>query len=232
MALTPLAQIINLPEKCPLAEIQGTVVKVYEHAPFNDKTKQNFQLKDSSGTLVGATAWAHDDLSFYQGKEVIIKAGPKGGLAVNNYKGKPGVSVSATCTFQTVAGGTAPQTPVPANHSHSVAPTHTHVAPTVRPVIQGQTIGMAINNACNSLTAQGQPLTKENVWKLASMIVGVSQAMEAGKIHEVPKPAPTASTVPHPAPAPVAPPPAQRPQPDPYEAYVDDAPIDGQDSPF
>jgi len=202
MALTALSQIINLPERCQLSEIQGVMVEVYEMGKHNDKNKQNFTMKDYSGVLVRGTAWSHDDISFYKGKEVIIKAGPKGGLAVNNYRDKAGVSVSATCSFQTVAGGLAPQAPIPANSSPSAAPANTNTAPHVRPVVQGQTIGMAINNACQSLTAQGIPLTKGNVWKLASMVVAVAQAMEQGKLFEEAAPAPkVAAPAPEPDPA-------------------------------
>ena len=216
MPITPLSQIINLPEKCPLQEIQGVVSAVYELVTNEaGKTRQNLAIKDSSGLVVKATAWSHDDLSFYKGKDVIIKSGPKGGLTVNNYQGKPGVSISGTCTFQTVAGGQAPQAPAAANSSRSAAPANTNTAPAARPAVQGQTIGMAINNACNSLTSQGLPLTKESIWKLASVIVSVAQAMEAGKIHE--------ATPAAPAPAPA---PAPEPEPEPQEeAPADDIPF-------
>lgn len=188
MSITPLNTIITLPEKCPLQEVQGNMIEVYEVKDFNGKNKQNFKIKDASGAIVSATAWAHDDVSFYKGKDVIIKAGPKGGLSVNNYQGKPGISVSSTCTFQTVNGGAAPApkpTQAPTEIGNVVTTILSH--PANNPTIPGVTIGMAINNACQSLTAQGLPLTKGSVWQLASMLVKVSRHMEQGRLYAPPE---------------------------------------------
>ncbi len=190
MSITSLATIITLPEKCPMQEVQGIMVDVYEAKEVNGKPKQDFYLKDASGTRVKGAAWGHDDISFYKGKEVIIKCGAKGGLSVNNWQGKPGFSVSASCTFQSIAGGSSPvaapaatTTPTEAQKPANAPQTASAGVSGVRP-IPGVTVGMAVNNACASLTEAGVPLSKGAIWKTASMIIKVAAQLEQGVLHE------------------------------------------------
>lgn len=54
---------------------------------------------------------------------------------------------------------------------------------------QGQSIGMAINNACDNLNARGFPLeeNEEMLWKIATIILRVSYKLEHGKFYSEPK---------------------------------------------
>lgn len=76
-------------------------------------------------------------------------------------------------------------------------------------VPMGQTVGMAVNNACHSLTAQGMQLEPQKVFEIASDILRVSYNLEKGKLAPMfaernpPKPkaapAPTSPANPEPA---------------------------------
>lgn len=46
----------------------------------------------------------------------------------------------------------------------------------------GATVGMAVNNACQSLTHQGKPLNPTEVWEIASDLLAVSRRLEAGNL--------------------------------------------------
>lgn len=46
----------------------------------------------------------------------------------------------------------------------------------------GATVGMAVNNACNSLTAQGEPLEPHAIFNIASDILRVCYNLEDGKL--------------------------------------------------
>lgn len=180
-----ITQILGLPDKCPVAQIQGRVTAAFEIKQINNKPKQDFILDDASGVSIRVSLWGHNaDASFYKGKEVILQAGPKGGLSVNVYQGKVGLNMSATCTFQLLAvhqaqTGAPVQQPIDLGAGIQVSVTGDPSAP--KP-INGVTIGMAINNSCQSLTAMGEPLTKKRIWELASMVVRVSQHMEKGNL--------------------------------------------------
>ncbi len=205
MATTPLNKIAELPNKCPLESIEGKVIAVYESKIVNAKPKQDFVLQDASGTEVRCCAWEHDDLSLYKGFNVIINTGPKGGLAINEWNNKKSVNLSKTCTIQKIQMGGAPQ-------PQAASPATIGVAgkPSNSPIL-GQTIGMAINNACNYLTATNQPLTKQSLWQTASTIVEVAKHMEAGNLwkpKEAVQPAPAPTPAPAPAPTPSDPTPS------------------------
>lgn len=177
MATTPLNKIAELPDKCPLESIEGKVINVYELKSINGKPKQDFEIQDAAGIKVRCSAWEHDDLSLYKGFNVIINTGPKGGLTINEWNNKKSVNLSKTCTIQKIQVG-APQAPAPVA---SQATTAAAGKPSNSPIL-GQTIGMAINNACNYLTSTNQPLTKQSLWQTASIIVEVAKHMEAGNL--------------------------------------------------
>lgn len=69
-------------------------------------------------------------------------------------------------------------------------------------VPMGQTVGMAINNACQSLTAQGLTLEPKRITEIASDILRVAKWLEAGNL--IPK-APASGSTGTPTPAPQKP---------------------------
>lgn len=204
MATTPLNKIAELPNKCPLESIEGKVTAVYELKQVNGKNKQDFEMQDVAGAKVRCSAWEHDDLSLYKGFNVIINTGPKGGLAINEWNNKKSVNLSKTCTIQKIqVGAPTAQPPTP----DSPAIIGVAGKPANSPIL-GQTIGMAINNACNYLTATNQPITKQSLWQIATTIVEVAKHMEAGNLWkpkvEAAKPEPAAPVEPPPAPKPAS----------------------------
>lgn len=181
--LTQISQIPSLPDKCPIAQLQGKVSAVFEMKQVAGKPQQAFMLQDASGNSIRCSAWEHPDLSIYKDKDVVIMPGPKGGLSVNVYNGKHSVNISRTCTFQYTAVHHAQTgTPVP-------APSAPAVADGKKP-INGQTVGMAVKAAIDVHVATGTPITKKSIWKLASQIIRVSQYIEQG--HLDPETAPSA----------------------------------------
>ena len=183
----------------------------------------------------------------WKGKVVHIfcKEGDKGLSGVyrdenDNYKGKSSVVVKVTHTGTiTLADGqasqptqdapraaepaTRPNTPPPAQTPRSAPPAN-GTNHSKGPVPMGATVGMAINNACASLTAQGIELKPFLIMEIASDILRASHWLEAGNLSpkwsERHKPAgnpPAAS----PPPAAAPPPP---PAPEPAEP-VDDIPF-------
>lgn len=178
---TPLSQIANLPDGCPLTEINGTVVAVYERRTIaGGKSVQNAEISDGS-TKVRLTVWGHEDISVYKDRVVVLTAGPKGGLTVkeDEYKGnkRKVISASATCQFQFIevhnAAKPAGSTPVaaPVQASHPVVAT---------PQVNGAKVGMAINNAIALL--QNEPYDIKKVAQVASDIMRLSHWLEAGNL--------------------------------------------------
>lgn len=51
---------------------------------------------------------------------------------------------------------------------------------------QGQTVGMAINQACEFLRAQNKPFSSEYVWDIATQIIRISYKLENGKFYGAP----------------------------------------------
>jgi len=72
---------------------------------------------------------------------------------------------------------------VPAAQASAPAPVAApHVQAQSRRTPMGQTLGMAINNACASLTAQGAELNPRRVFELASDILRLSYYLEEGHL--------------------------------------------------
>lgn len=177
---TPLSQIANLPDGCPLTEINGTVVAVYERRNIaGGKSVQNAEISDGT-TKVRLTVWGHEDISVYKDRVVVLTAGPKGGLTVkeDEYKGnkRKVISASATCQFQFIEvhnaakpAGAAPA--APAQYSHPVISA---------PQVNGAKVGMAINNAIALL--QNEPYDIKKVAQVASDIMRLSHWLEAGNL--------------------------------------------------
>lgn len=205
-----IGNIKNLPDKCPVDQVQGKVVTVYEVKQVAGKSKQSLLIQDAGGAKLMINAWEHSDLAFYQDKEVIISSGPKGGMKVNIWKDKPSVDVGRTCTFQLLAvhnAQTGASTPTgdqkPANQAQSPS---NGPSGEVLKSIHPATVGMCINQACANLTQKGLDLDPKEVFKIASELVKVALHMEKGNLagakKEVASPAPTPSPAPQPASAP------------------------------
>lgn len=177
---TPLNQIANLPDGCPLTEINGTVVAVYERRTIaGGKSVQNAELSDGT-TKVRLTVWGHEDISVYKDRVVVLTAGPKGGLTVkeDEYKGnkRKVISASATCQFQFLEVHNAAK-PAGATPAASAQASHPVVAV---PQVNGAKVGMAINNAIVLL--QNEPYDIKKVAQVASDIIRLSHWLEAGNL--------------------------------------------------
>lgn len=178
---TPLSQIANLPDGCPLTEINGTVVAVYERRTIaGGKSVQNAEISDGS-TKVRLTVWGHEDISVYKDRTVVITAGPKGGLTVKDdeYKGnkRKVVSASATCQFQFLEVHNAAK---PAGSAPAAAPAQASHPVVVAPQVNGAKVGMAINNAITLL--QNDPYDIKRVAQVASDIIRLSHWLESGNL--------------------------------------------------
>lgn len=188
MSNTSIAQLLQMPDQAAFDSIQGTITEVYKQRNVKgDKTVQDAKLRDASGAEIKLSIWDHDDISVYKGREVIINAGPKGGLKVvlDTYR-QPHtntVSVSKMGTFQFLevhrsntgaAPASAPR-PQPCNASGNAS----GPAPVV---VNGAKVGMAINNACLFLQNSGSPFDSKQIHAIASEIIRLSNAMENGEL--------------------------------------------------
>ncbi len=189
MNTVTIASILSLPDGCPIESLQAQVVEVYRQREVSGgKVVQEALLRDGTGAQVKLSAWDHADLSVYQGKEVIIQAGLKGGLKVklNTYK-KPGtneVNASKMVTFQVIASGAAPapqsSNPSPSATMDTPRPSQACQGPTI--VVNGQKVGMSLNCATEFMVKAGQAFDEKTMWEIASGIIRISNRMEQGDI--------------------------------------------------
>jgi len=185
MNTVTIGSVLSLPDKCPIDSIQGLISEVYNKRDVNGgKSVQDAILKDGTGASIKLSAWEHGDLSVYKGKEVIIQAGPKGGLTVklDTYK-KPNVntlSMSRLVTIQVVAGGAVSANPSPSETKTTYLPSAAATAPTT--VVNGAKIGMCINCATQFMTEAGIPFDETKIHEVASAILRVSIRLENGDI--------------------------------------------------
>lgn len=173
-----------MPNQTNLVGLVGRVDKVFKQRNVSGgKTVQDLMLV-SAGSEIKITAWDHPDCSVYEGKEVIIQQGPKGGLTLkdDNYKGNISkvVWMSSKCTFQLVEvhramGGAVP---APSQHVAASAPQ----APSVG--FHGAKVGMAINNAVLFMTNAGTPFNAAELHCIAGEIIKVSEKLERGEFLE------------------------------------------------
>lgn len=196
-----IAAILQLPDKCPVDSVQGKVTKVYPPSPRAGKDTQSFIMQDGAGKTLKVTVWEQTGFEHYEGKEIVISAGPKGGLAVNIYQGKTSLSASRTTQFQFLAvhqaqGGqvatqppTQPQNPANGQQSASKGPSSGQI----NGAMNGQTLGMAVKAAVDSLGNEGIPVTKQSLWERTSLIIRLCDHMAKGNLYgdakpEAPKP--------------------------------------------
>lgn len=178
-----IAQLLQFPDKTPINEVSGTLTKVYEReireTKFGAKPKQAAMLQDAAGDRVRLVVWDHDDIAQYEGKEISLCSSSGGkGLIVSSrvWEGKTKVelSVGRAAQFQPIHVSRS-QSP-----SDTSAPAQTAAAQA--PKVRGEKVGMAINNAVNSMVQEGIGFDGDEIWKRASIIIQVSQALEDGKL--------------------------------------------------
>lgn len=149
-----------------------------------------------TGTLIDGNSqikiksWDRDDLSPLQGRKVWLIAakgenGKLGGLTLIEEEYPKG-------TFSKVIDAKGRAAIVPADRPQpdddqipgAEVPART-APPAARPATAkwqplGQTVGMAINNACANLTARNVVLNPTDVWEMASDILRVAERLEKG----------------------------------------------------
>lgn len=183
MSYPSIDELMSLPDKTQIQGFSGKVERVFEKKA--GKVPQNMIIS-CGGKEMRCAVWDHPDCSVYEGKEVIILPGGRGGLAIsdNDYQGKVTrkLSISKSCTFQVVAvHAAAPaQRALGGASGGTILPTPASSQPS--PVIRGEKVGMAINNAILIMTEQGVPFSGEELHKYASEIIKVSQRLEAGEL--------------------------------------------------
>jgi hypothetical protein len=187
--MNSIKEILTLPDKTELTQVQGLVTEVYAQREVKGgKTVQDAKLRDGTGSEIKLSVWDHPKIDQYKGREVIIQAGPKGGLVVklDTYR-QPYVntlSVSKMSTFQNLEVHHA-QNGAPKDQHPAGAGTPAGAAPVDGPkvVVNGAKIGMVINCSVEFMTAQGEPFTEDRVWELASQLINVSNKLERGEFY-------------------------------------------------
>lgn len=177
-----------MPDKSIVDEIQVTVVEVYPAKTWQGKSVQDVKLADASGQIK-ASLWEHPDATPLKGKEFILHSsksgnGRFGGVQVknDNVKYPASLSISKSGIFQHVQ----------VYHQQSGQPAveqkpASHDVPTPQPAsgprpINGQTVGMAVNNACANLTARGETLNPKVIKIIASSLIKVAGELERGEL--------------------------------------------------
>ena len=189
-----IKDILTLPDKTELTQVQGLVTEVYAQREVKGgKTVQDAKLRDATGAEIKLSVWDHPKIDTYKGREVIIQAGPKGGLVVklDTYR-QPYVntlSVSKMSTFQNLEvhraqNGQAPEKhDAPAGNQAGTGSSSVPHSSSGTTVVNGAKIGMAINCSVEFMTAQGEPFDENRVWELASQLINVSNKLERGEFY-------------------------------------------------
>lgn len=209
--MNSINQVKEWPHNAVVEAIQGKVIKVYPIKTVNTaqgaKTVQNAELQDAGGATIRLVAWSHPDMQPLEGKEVVLHSsrganGSYGGVKVahKNYVAKQGpnagkvvnsveLEVSKLGNFQLVEvyraqnpGSVAPEAKFPEAATQTPT-TPSNSVKTGSTPIYGGTVGAAINNACNSLTARGEELDPGRVYIIASGLVKVALRMESGDLY-------------------------------------------------
>lgn len=121
---TDIKTVKTWPDKTPVASIQLHIAKVFPGkkitTKYGEKHVQGFYGKDATGEEIKVDVWDHEDISQYEGQDVVISSGAKGsGVTVSHdsYKGKSEIklSVGRAAQFQPITAGT----PIPSRLSPS-----------------------------------------------------------------------------------------------------------------
>lgn len=187
--ITKIKDIAALPDKTTIDELQVTVTEVYPASDFQGKSVQNVKLSDGTGEIK-ASLWEHPDATPLKGREFILHSsksgnGRFGGVSVKastnpKYPGNT-LSVSKSGVFQHVEVHQSQSGEAPSGHAKASSPSPEGSKATY---ISGQTVGMAIKCACDSLTQAGTGLEPDAVWKIASDIIRVAKKLENGELKE------------------------------------------------
>lgn len=191
------------PNGAAVNAVQGKITKVFQLRNFGGKNVQDAELSDAAGNSIPIVAWGQSDLKFYEGKEVVIHAGAKGGLKIvhdsyvakkdsRNHKAgdtvntiKLSVPLSAGWQLVEVYKAQNPNggaVPVLVPNAPETQGKGLCVASQPTTSIHGATVGMAINQACANLTHQGLELEPDAIHRIASGIVRVALRMERGEL--------------------------------------------------
>lgn len=168
-----------MPDKSGVSQISVTVLKVYDQKNTSTgKVCQDARIRDASGEIK-LTVWDHPDIKMYEGKEVIIQAGPKGGLTVKydnfNNRNTNTLSMSKFCTFQLLQVAQAQSSAGTSAPAQQYQP-----AQEPKVVINGAKVGMSINVASQFMIEAGELFSSKRLHELASAIIKVSNDMENG----------------------------------------------------
>src|SRR5688572_18875637 len=170
MSNITIKEILSLADGTLLDSLQCEVKKVFKQREVKGgKTVQDAMVRDGTGAEVKIAVWDHPPIDTYEGRQVIIQSGPKGGLKVvldtYNNKNINYVSVSKTGTFQFLevhqaqtGGAGAPATnghPMPAPVG-SGASSGACSGNSGTIVVNGAKVGMTLNNACQFLIGKGE----------------------------------------------------------------------------
>ncbi len=210
-----LTDINNFPDGTPIDAIQGRIVEVYEYQRKTGQkgpyTLQNAYIADVGGNKIKLTVWDHPDLAPLKGNEYVLHN--TGGTRFPGIKVRLGsyvakkdgqqhkagdtvktleLNVTKNGCFQHVEvfnqskpAGAAPAEPV--SRAASTPSVNTGGQAPSQGYINGQTVGMAINNAVKIIT-EGNGYNPETFAKelyvIASDIIRVSQHIEKGNLSE------------------------------------------------
>jgi len=203
-----IKEIKSWPADAAVEAVQGKIVAVYERRNVNTKygmkTVQSAELQDTTGEKIKIGAWDHPDLKPLEGKEIILHS-PKGqngkasGVKVmhDSYTNKANqqvvetkLSVSKAGQFQLVEVYHQTNPQMAANRTESASNGTSSATPAsapasdAKPYIHPATIGMTLNQVCANLTARGENLDPDVIWKMASQLVKVPVRMEKGDLWE------------------------------------------------
>ena len=229
MKVTTIAEALQQEEGLPIPAISGTLVALFKRTAGESSmgaySFQNGTLKDATGEM-RITFKDRDEVSpSLRGKKITLLSyqGDKGWSGVKTkseeYKGVTSRVLWVTPTAELAEGSGTENTAPPAIRPTPTGPSLPSKGNTPPLVsVYGGTVGMAIKEACTVVNHIGTnpfgPEYSKQVWQIASNLIRVSQALEAGKLapkHVEPKAAPLPPSLqqeppPEPPPAPTTPP--------------------------
>lgn len=207
--MTPISQIKTYPNKAPVDAVQAKIVAVYEYRSMPSKfgpgntTCQNIEIQDVVGNKIRVSVWDHPDMTEHKGKEYVFHAGHGGkGLEVRHGSYQKNGETVATVELSmskagrmqfvevyrqsnpTAAVSEPAKAPIPAQQGQGIP----SPAP-VRPArINGEKVGMALNNAVRLMVAADMEYSRAALKKVAEEIIEVSNELENPEAYPVAKP--------------------------------------------